>query len=153
MAVATIGQKSIREHAYRIWNSCIDEAGAIDTDTATTALVAFLATNLDVVNLEGIARAAIADVDRSLRPKHNPQQLSFFQPEAFIPYGSRLRVRMADATQDHLMSYKAILDENHRLQVLAHQEATTYIAARIAAWQPLDRALIDVERRAFGYAE
>lgn len=154
MAVATkFGRKPIREHARRFWELSVGKNGTLELPDAYAGLADYLRANIDLIDVDSLARSAIDALDRDLRPKHHPQQLSFFQPDSFIPYGAQVRVRMAFASRQHVMLYRDILRKQFEDQETAFRQADKYLSDRLLAWDTTDATLCDVERRAFGWTD
>jgi hypothetical protein len=120
----------------------LDEIAALhqeptrDFDVANVKrdLALFLHQNRDAIDVDRLALSYFAAYDRSRQPKFDSRQLSFFEPEAWIPVGRNRRIEMRFATLAHLRAWEGIETSEHVPSVVAYNRKITYIQSRTAAW-------------------
>lgn len=81
-----------------------------------------------------------------MQRKHSP-------PHFLIPYAPNKRVWMESATREQFSAWMGIRATEWATRAAAEAVITQYQAERWNAWTPAEDALIDVERRYFGYVD
>jgi hypothetical protein len=121
-----------------------------DISEVTGDLARFLHQNRDGIDVDRLARSYVAAYDRGRRPKFDSKQISFFEPDAWIPAGRNQRIEMRFATLADLLEWESIEVAEHVPSAVAHNRKIAYIRSRSAIWDTSKyRTLGDLEGAEF----
>lgn len=124
--------------------------GKLDLAAAVTKLKEWLDAN-PLEDNEQRAAETIATLDRGRRPQAGSDQPSLFEPDALLPVGEGLRVKMGKATIRDFATWWRIETEEYSAQVQAYAAKSQYHSSRLTNWADRHVTLEDVERDIFGW--
>jgi len=102
----------------------------------------------DIDVLAEIAQTITQDFFRTRTPKvSNDNQLSLYDPDAYLTLGDRERIRMADAMAPHCERWRTVETRNFQGQSSSYFAKVAYIDDRLPQLRTQGGTLADLEER------
>jgi hypothetical protein len=128
------GHSTIMEQAVYLRRILTDDEGRHDVNELKTALHAWIDGHRECLDAAKAASDAVDAIDKASRPRVGSRQLSFYDPETYLPLGGGLRVAAPFVTEVDFDAWWAIETAEHNAQEAAWRVKSEVYVTRKEAW-------------------